>query len=66
MNIVLSIVILTAGALIAGAFVFWRRTGQAKQPILMLILALIAIANVAIWTLPTSDGESPVDKVAED
>jgi len=66
MNIVLSIVMLTAGALIAGAFVFWRRTGQAKQPILMLILALIAIANVAIWTLPTSDGESPVDKVAED
>ncbi len=66
MNIVLSIVMLTAGALIAGAFVYWRRTGQTKQPLLMLLLALIAIANVAIWTVPTSDGEAPVDKIAED
>lgn len=66
MNVILSIVMLAAGALIAGAFVYWRRTGQAKQPLLMLLLATIAIANVAIWTVPTSDGEAPVDKIAED
>ncbi|XUU59460.1 hypothetical protein ACRAQ6_07660 [Erythrobacter sp. HA6-11] len=66
MNIVLSIVMLAAGALIAGAFVYWRRTGQTKQPLLMVLLAVIAIGNVAIWTVPTSDGEAPVDKVAED
>lgn len=66
MNIVLSIVMLAAGALIAGAFVYWRRTGQTKQPLLMLLLAAVAIANVAIWTVPTSDGEAPVDKVSAD
>ncbi len=66
MNIVLSIVMLAAGALIAGAFVYWRRTGQTKQPLLMLLLAIVAVANVAIWTVPTSDGEAPVDKIADD
>ena len=64
MNVILSIVMLAAGALIAGAFVYWRRTGQAKQPLLMLLLAVIAILNVAIWTVPTKDGKSPVDAIA--
>ncbi|QFT77144.1 hypothetical protein [Erythrobacter sp. THAF29] len=63
MNIVLSIVMLTAFALIAGAFVLWRRTGEVKQPALMVLLALIAIANVLIWTVPSSDGSSPVEQV---
>lgn len=62
-DIVLSIVMLTAIALIAGAFVYWRRTGEMKQPALMVLLALIAIANVLIWTIPTSDGSSPVEQV---
>ena len=66
MNLVLSIVMLAAGALIAGAFVYWRRTGETKQPLLMLLLALVAIANVAIWTVPTGEGEAPVDMVAKD
>ena len=63
MNIVLSIVMLTAFALIAGAFAFWRRTGEVKQPALMVLLAVIAIVNVLIWTVPTSDGSSPVEQV---
>lgn len=63
MNIVLSIVMLTAFALIVGAFVYWRRTGELKQPALMVLLALIAIANVLIWTIPDAEGESPVDRV---
>lgn len=63
MNIVLSIVMLTAFALIAGAIVFWRRTGEVKQPALMVLLAIIAIVNVLIWTVPTSDGSSPVEQV---
>lgn len=62
-DIVLSIVMLAALALIAGAFVYWRRTGELKQPALMVLLALIAIANVLIWTIPTSDGTSPVEQV---
>lgn len=63
MNIVLSIVMLTAFALLAGAFVFWRRTGEAKQPALMVLLAVIAIINVLIWTVPTGDGTAPIDAV---
>ncbi len=61
MNIVLSIVMLAAFALIAGAIVYWRRTGEIKQPGLMLILAAIAIGNVLIWTIPTNEGSSPID-----
>jgi len=63
MNIVLSIVMLVALALIAGAFVYWRRTGEAKQPLLMVLLAFVAIANVLIWTIPDASGESPITRV---
>lgn len=63
-DIVLSIVMLAALALVAGAFFLWRRTGEVKQPALMVLLALIAIANVLIWTVPTKDGTSPVEKAA--
>lgn len=62
-DIVLSIVMLAAFALIAGAIIYWRRTGEVKQPALMVILAVIAVLNVLIWTLPTSDGTSPAQKV---
>ncbi|QUL36474.1 hypothetical protein [Erythrobacter sp. JK5] len=63
MNIVLSLVMLVALALIAGAIVYWRRTGELKQPALMVLLALVAIANVLIWTLPDASGVAPVDQV---
>ena len=63
MNIVLSIVMLVAFALIAGAFMYWRRTGETKQPLLMMVLAFVAIINVLIWTLPDASGESPVDQI---
>lgn len=63
MNLVLSIMMLAAGALVLGAFALWRRTGQRKQPLLMLLLALIAVINVAIWTVPDSSGTAPVDKL---
>ena len=63
LDAVLSIVVLAAVALVAGAFVLWRRTGNAKNAMLMVILALVALLNVAIWTVPTADGEAPLDKV---
>ncbi len=61
-DVVLSIVMLAAILLIVGAYALWRRTGVAKQPALMVILALIAIANILIWTVPTSDGTSPIEQ----
>jgi hypothetical protein len=62
-DFVLSLVMLTALALVAGAFVYWRRTGAVKQPLLMVLLALIALANVAIWTIPTKDGAAPLETI---
>lgn len=64
-DLVLSIVMLAAFALLAGAFVLWRRTGEVKNPALMVVLAIVAIANVLIWTIPGTDGTSPLDEAAE-
>lgn len=64
-DIVLSIVMLAALALVAGAVVLWRRTGQVKQPALMLLLAVIAVMNVLIWTIPTSTGEAPITQIKQ-
>lgn len=62
-DIVLSIVMLATLALLAGAYVLWRRTGQIKQPALMVVLAVIAVLNVLIWTLPTAGGEAPITQI---
>lgn len=62
-DIVLSIVMLAAFALVAGAFALWRRTGEAKQPALMVLLAVIAVINVLIWTIPTQDGDAPIQQL---
>lgn len=60
MDIALSLMTLTIVALVLGAVVLWRRGGNRKQAELMLVLAAVLIANVAIWTLPNSEGESLV------
>lgn len=65
MDIVLSILMLTSMGLIVGAFFLWRRGGQTKQIILMLVLAMVMISNVLIWTLPDSGGKSPAERAAE-
>ena len=65
MNAVLSIVMLAAGALIVGAIVLWRRGAPPKQPLLMLLLAAIAVVNVLIWTLPDASGEAPLARVRQ-
>lgn len=62
MDLVLSILVLAAIALLPGAAYLWRR-GERQRPLLMLVLAVIMAANVAIWTLPTKGGEAPLDKV---
>ena len=60
-DLVLSIVMLAAILLLLGAYAMWKRTGEAKQPALMVVLAIVAIANVLIWTIPNSDGTSPLE-----
>lgn len=64
-DLVFSLVILAAIFLLLGAFLYWRRTGEVKQPALMVVLAVIAVGNVLIWTIPTSDGASPVDLIED-
>ena len=51
----LSLAMLTGFALIAGALFLWRR-GERQRPALMAILAAVMIANVVIWSLPTTGG----------
>ena len=62
-DIVLSIVMLAALALLAGAVVLWRRTGEVKNPALMVLLAAIALVNVMIWTLPQPGGQAPIEQI---
>lgn len=62
-DLVLAVVMLAALALVAGAFALWRRTGEVRNPALMVLLAVIALANVLIWTLPTESGRVPIAEV---
>jgi drug/metabolite transporter superfamily protein YnfA len=61
---VLSILMLAALAMLAGAFWLWRRQGAIRQVWLMIVVALIMLLNVAIWTIPDKGGTAPVDRAA--
>jgi drug/metabolite transporter superfamily protein YnfA len=65
MDTVLSLVMLTALALIAGAAFLWLKRGARKQAGLMLLLALVMLVNVAIWTLPDPSGSAPIGKAEQ-
>lgn len=56
----LSLTMLAAVALFGGAWVLWRR-GERRKGLLMAATALVALANVAIWSLPapTPTGQRP-------
>jgi len=34
-----------------------------KQPALMVVLAVIAVLNVLIWTIPTESGDAPITQI---
>jgi len=57
---VLSLLVLTVIALVGGALMLWKRGGSRLQVVLMLVLAVVAAANVALWTLPDGRGKAPV------
>ena len=62
---VLSILVLAAFALTGGAIYLWRKPGMRRQAVLTLALAAIALVNLAIWTLPDSEGRSPAARIGE-
>src|SRR3546814_11976779 len=64
-NAVLSILMLAAIALVAGAIVLWRRPGFRKQAVLMLVLAAVALVNVGIWTMPDASGNATLAQVQD-
>lgn len=63
MNTVLSILALAVVALLLGAFFLWRKGGPIKQVLLMVVLAIVAAVNIAIWTLPDGEGKAPLDRL---
>lgn len=63
LDTVLSLTVLAAILLVIGAIVLWRRTGNTKNALLMVLLAVVALVNVAIWTLPDESGDAPISKV---
>ncbi|MCB2088589.1 MAG: hypothetical protein R3E18_09655 [Sphingomonadaceae bacterium] len=65
LNTVLSIMALLVLALLAGAFVLWRKGQNPKQALLMVVLAVVVIINIGIWTLPDAGGKSPVERAGE-
>jgi len=65
LDAVLSLLVLAAIALVIGAFMMWRRTGNLKNALLMVLLAVVALVNVAIWTLPDASGDAPLEKLEQ-
>jgi MFS-type transporter involved in bile tolerance (Atg22 family) len=58
MNIALSLLVLTAIALMLGAIALFRRGGYRKQAVLMVVLAAVMVMNIFIWTVPTPGSRS--------
>ncbi|HQS71562.1 MAG: hypothetical protein B7Y36_10640 [Novosphingobium sp. 28-62-57] len=56
----LSLLMLAAIALFAGAAFLFRR-GERKRPVLMLTLAGVMVMNLIIWTLPDKSGGTLAD-----
>lgn len=55
LDVALSLLMLAAIALVAGALFLFRR-GERQRPVLMLTLAGIMVINLIIWTLPDKAG----------
>ena len=65
LDTVLSITVLAAILLVVGAFLMWRRTGNVKNALLIVLLALVALVNVAIWVVPDAGGEAPLERLEQ-
>ena len=67
-DIILSITVLCAFALLAGSLWMWHKQGPSRHSILMGILSFVMLANVVIWVAPDeADVEGDVaGSVAQD
>jgi drug/metabolite transporter superfamily protein YnfA len=62
---VLSILVLAAFGLFAGAWFVWHKTRETRRAMLMVLLGIIALVNVAIWTVPDAGGDAPIDAIGD-
>lgn len=56
-DLALSLTMLAALALLGGAAVLFRR-GEQRRALLMAIAGLVALANIAIWSIPAPQSTS--------
>jgi hypothetical protein len=56
----LSLLVLTATALVLGAAYLWRRGGARRQVVLMLVLAALMAINVALLAVPLAQDPAPI------
>ena len=66
MDVALSLLMLAALVMLAGAAYLWRSGGERQRPLLMVLLAVVMLINVGIWTLPDASGEAPAQKGADE
>lgn len=65
LDLVISIIMLAAFALLGGAFWLWRRGIYLRQALLMVFLAIVMFTNVAIWLVPVKDGAALAEKAQD-
>ena len=61
MSLALSLLMLAGIVLSVGAVLAWRRAYR-RQGVLMALAAATMFANVAIWAVPDSAGQSPLSQ----
>lgn len=61
-DLALSLLMIAALGLIAMAIKLWRQRGPSLNVWLMLIAAVVMLANVAIWVVPGPNGATPIDR----
>ena len=52
-NIALSVAMLAVFALGAGGIYLWAKKGDRQRGLLMMAAAIVILANVLIWTVPS-------------
>jgi len=55
-DLLLSVAMLAALALILGGAVLWRMRSESRKGITMIVAGVVVLANVAIWSLPAPQG----------
>jgi hypothetical protein len=63
-DLMLSVMMVGAFALVVGAILRWRRDGFVRHVWLMLIAAVVILANVVIWSIPVEGGGAPSERAA--